>query len=106
MSITLENFLDKQLLLVLRDTKSLVYTGLEHDHQIVTLRGYEERHGIWVEIESIKDCPVKSDGNPLTDCPAILFIPWYHINTILHFPGKEKLELNPRETRKAGFRRE
>jgi hypothetical protein len=106
MPVTLENFMDKQLLLVLRDTKSLTYTGLEHDHQVVTLRGYEERQGIWIEIASIKECPVKSAGEPVEECPAILFIPWYHINTLLHFPGKENLELNPKKMQKVGFRKD
>jgi hypothetical protein len=70
----------------------------------VILRGYEERQGIWAEVDSIQNTPVTSEGNPLNEAKAVVFIPWYHIISIVHFPGKEKLEVDFKKSKKVGFR--
>ncbi len=106
MEINLEKLQGKQVFMMLRDVETLAATGLEHDENIFVVRGYEKRLGIWVEAEGIKNCPIKADDSKLENCRAVIFIPWHHIVSIVHFPGKENLKIDAPATRKIGFRQD
>ena len=105
MKLSLEALLDRQLYIVLRDIKNLTHVGVTQEQFIGILRGFDERQGIWVETV-LRDCPVKADGIELDDCMVEIFIPWYHIVTMVNFPGRDTLEISLKKERKIGFRQE
>lgn len=106
MEINLEKLLNKKVFVLLRDVETLAKTGLEHEENIFIIRGYEKRQGIWVEAEGIKNCPVKAVGPSNEDSTAVIFIPWHHIISIIHFPGQENIQIDTPASRKIGFRQD
>jgi len=104
MEINLEKLLNEKIFVALRDIKTLTIAGIEHEENIFTLRGYEQRHGIWVETDEIKNCPVFIDDKKSDGCRGVIFIPWYHIVSMVHFPGAKKIEIDLPKARKIGFR--
>lgn len=102
----IEKLIDKTVFIVLRDIESLEPAGINNENLIATIKGKEKRQGIWIKIDNVGKCPVKSGGKLVENTPALIFLPWYHIVTIVHFPEKDNLEIDfPRE-RKIGFRQE
>ncbi|MCE1248587.1 MAG: hypothetical protein LWY06_18265 [Firmicutes bacterium] len=106
MEINLEKLLHKQVFVALRDFESLMPYGIEKKENIFTLRGYENKIGIWAEMDGMKNCPVKSKDISLEESKVIAFIPWSHIETILYFPGHNELEIDVPQIRKIGFRQD
>ncbi|MFP4496627.1 MAG: hypothetical protein ACLFQV_00320 [Vulcanimicrobiota bacterium] len=102
--ISLENLVDKKIFLVLRDIESFSDTGLDSEKLVATLKGYEKRRGIWIELESVSQTALTVKGKDLADCKAFVFIPWSHIATIVHYPDKEGLEVKDYKAKKIGFR--
>jgi hypothetical protein len=102
--ISVETLIDKQVFMVLRDMKTMAVTGIEQDQNVFVIRGYEPRHGVWVEVPSVSSCPVKSGNKSMENCPAVVFIPWHHVVTMVHFPGQENLEIDKPSQRRVGFR--
>ncbi len=101
MRVNLEMLLDKEIFVVLRDVETL---ALEQEENVFVLRGYEKRHGIWVETDRIRHIPVKSGDSSMDNNKAVIFIPWHHIVTMVYFPGKANLEIDIPKSRKIGFR--
>lgn len=101
MRVNLEMLLDKEIFVVLRDVETL---ALEQEDNVFTLRGYEKRHGIWVETDKARHIPVKGVGSSPNDNTVVIFIPWHHIVTMVYFPGKTNLEVDLPKSRKIGFR--
>ena len=104
MEISMETLVGKQVFMVLRDVKTLAPAGLESDENIFIVRGHEPRHGIWVEVPSVTNCPVISGDEPLEECPAVIFVPWHHVVSVVYFPGKENLKIGAPLQRRLGFR--
>ncbi len=104
MEISVENLVGKQVFIVLRDVKTLASAGFDSDENIFIIRGHEPRHGIWVEVPYMKNCPVMADGKSLEDSPAVIFVPWHHVVSVVHFPGRENLKMNTHMQRRLGFR--
>lgn len=104
MEINLEKLLNEKIFMALRDIKTLAIAGIEHEENIFILRGCEDRHGIWVEADNIKTCPVCIEGKKIEECKAVIFIPWYHIVSMVHFPGVKEIEIDLPKARKIGFR--
>ncbi|MCD4785008.1 MAG: hypothetical protein K8T10_14435 [Candidatus Eremiobacteraeota bacterium] len=104
MEINLDKLLNEKIFVALRDIKTLATTGIEHEENVFILRGHESRHGIWVEADNINACPVCIDGKKIEECKAVIFIPWYHIVSMVHFPGAKNIEIDLPKARKIGFR--
>lgn len=104
MKISMETLVDKKVFMVLRDIETLYASGLDSEHNVFVIRGHEPRHGIWVEVSSIKNCPVRSKEGLLEGIKAIIFIPWHHIVSVVHFPDVDDIEIDHPMHRKIGFR--
>lgn len=106
MQISLENLIGQRVFLVLRDVEPLNPTGINQEQYVSILRGYDQRHGLWFEFDSVEKCSVKSNNKPVENCPAVIFVPWRHIVSISYFPDKDNLEIDRPKERKIGFRQE
>ena len=104
MEINLDKLLGQQIFVLLRDVESLTPAGISAEENLFVLKGFEMKQGIWVEVTDIKNCPVTSEGASLDGGNAVVFIPWHHIVTLAHFPGKSNLCIEQAKSKKIGFR--
>lgn len=106
MSFIDDALMGKKVFIVLRDSEILKPVGIKEDKLVAVLKGKEKRAGIWIEVDAVGECDVKSGGKSVKGSRAVVLIPWSNVITIASFPDAKDLNIPSKGKRKIGFRQE